>query len=490
MIYQNIIESKTGIKIPQFFSSRTMESKYNPEREVQSYINNLDTKYTCFLFTGIGSGLLIYELTKRIPKGKFICIENSNEDISFLLQFDFVKLLQKNSNVIFTTIQNISEILINNYIPSLYGDLKIVENQAWLAELSKDSKDSLLIQIKNATKIISSDYSVQAHFGKIWQKNIFNNLKIASSIINKNFPFPDTNLTAAIVAAGTSLDKTIDILKKNRKNYVIFSTDTTFSTLLLHNIVPDFVISIDGQFVSQNHYFRTSDNFNKINFIFDLCANSSAAKNIIKNNGNLFYSISNHPLCQFVSKLYPDSFFKLYSGSGTVTISSLDLAFKLGFNKIEVFGADFSYINGKSYTKGTYLDSLYGISSNRITSLEKQFDSLMFRTPLKSLNTNQTTTEVLNSYKLSFEDYLINNNCIFSKSDEIYYIQFNSTSKIKIINHFCYDDFINKLKNALSSNFSDHLSILLPYIAWLRTSGIDDFDNLCKLAFNSMVRYN
>ena len=72
------------------------------------------------------------------------------------------------------------------------------------------------------------------------------------------------------------------------------------------------------------------------------------------------------------------------------------------FNDIEFFGADFSYLNGKPYAKGTYLDNLYAIKSSRITNTETAFTKLLYRTELINIEKNKYTTKILESYNFIF----------------------------------------------------------------------------------------
>ena len=132
-------------------------------------------------------------------------------------------------------------------------------------------------QIKLSLEKISADFSVQAHFGKIWQSNIMKNLKLASKISSKTAGGGNKK-KAAVIAAGPSFDETINLLLKH-DDYYIISTDTAFSTLLKYGLIPDAVISLDGQTVSFNHYLNKNlKQLNQTEFYFDLSANFSAAK--------------------------------------------------------------------------------------------------------------------------------------------------------------------------------------------------------------------
>ena len=130
-------------------------------------------------------------------------------------------------------------------------------------------------------------------------------------------------------------------------------------------------------------------------------------------------------------------------------------------------GADFGYINGKSYAKGTYLDTLYQKSANKIEPSELIFDKLLFRTNLIK-NESKVTTKLLLNYQQSLENYVKSYGLEFKNENYSYKITNNSKKSLTINDFFTdfkYDDFICKLK---SLNKEQLLVALLPYIAFLR----------------------
>jgi len=482
-IYNSIIQAKNGTNIPVFISGKTVESRYNPENSCDIILNTIN-KQSFFVVTGIASGILIKNLAEKFPTTQIIAFENSQKDIDFLMQLENVNQCSKYSNVTFCTLSELSNTIISKYLPAKYGDFQLIQQKPWLQEQPQIT-ELLPDLINNCLKQISADYSVQCHFGKRWQKNIITNLKLVDKkeFNPQNF---DTSKTAAIIAAGPSLDSTIQELKTNRNDYVIFSTDTAYSTLIKNHIYPEVVVSIDGQLISYNHFFEKSPD---THFYFDLCGNSSALKSLSKKSDNFHIFVSGHPFCNLVNQFTNNSIPFIYNGSGTVTISSVDLALKSGFSKLKIFGADFAYLKGKAYTKGTYLDSLYSKPSFRLKTLETTFDKLIFRVPLKALGGNSYTTEVLESYKSSLENYLKENNCSFKIINNCYLIQTSSSlqneQKDFSIN---YKAFIKSLSNY---NDYDLQTSLLPLIAYLRKNKPnEEYVNLLKLARTFVVSYN
>lgn len=494
-LYSSLIESKTGFEIPVFSNNKPMHSKYDPIREAQTIIQSV-SKSDFYIILGLGSGFIPKLLKENQPDCNIIIIENSDSDIDFLLSnIKGLKEYINETKIILTTINQIDSTLKQYFLPVFYNNLSVIEIRSWMTELNEKSAN-IKKQINYTLDEILRDYATQAHFGKIWQKNIIDNLKLFSPV---KLDF-NTKKTAYIIAAGPSLDDKIQEIKENIKNICIISTDTAYSTLKKYNINPDVICSLDGQLLSLEHF---KNNLAPLPlFVFDLQANSSAARKIKNENGKIIFTKSNHPLVSYCD--YHNSFNFLYSGSGTVTIMAVDLALKAGFKTIKIIGADFSYPHNKPYAKGTYLDSLYNNNSLRISTSQTKYSSLMFKTELFVNNYRCKTTKLLESYKNSFEKWLHTQNLAFIYKDFIYTINNNNpVNKLKET-WFSYEKFIEKLKKDCSifksnikrnnSDFSELEIALLPYIAFLKaqlqkTQRNIQYNELVKLALQNIVRY-
>lgn len=494
-IYKEFITAKNGSQIPAFLNGKTMESRYNPEREAESLYNSINEKYNFFLVLGIGSGTFINLLSQKNPYAKIIAFELYQDDINFLLQNENLNKLSRNPLISLCSLESLEQTLIQNYLPAKYGNLKIIEQRAWINENSAFTVKINSILTKTLG-IISADFSVQSHFGKIWTSNIINNSRLAQNYSSSNkleSILKENNKTALVVAAGPSLDDTLEFFKKeNSDKYYIISTDTAGLALLKRNIIPDLIVSIDAQSVSYNHFITNKD-CKKTLYAFDLCANSSAARHLLESGKDLFFFCSGHPLSSAINESNNFPLPDFFSGAGTVTITALDIALKAGFKDILIFGADFSYSKGKAYTSGTYLDSLYNKVSTKLSESEQIFSKLMFRTELKETENKRKTTQILEAYKFSLEKYLTDKGIAFTKTDDIYKLHCPSNKALFSASNgkaFSLESFISKIK---SMKIDEVELLLLPYVAWLRNNkGYKNFEykKLLKLALDSIVSYN
>lgn len=404
--YTDIILSKDGNKIPAK-EKISFHSKYAPEKEAEIFASQFEKKSEnkFFIIIGLCGGYHIEKLHEKFPDSKIVAVENSKDDISFLSQIDCVKNLRNEKNIFITDAENLKKTILENYLPAVDGNL-IVKPLRSYENIFPENVKKYEETIKNVLKIVSADFSVQKHFGKIWQHNILENLSLSDKSLSfydfiNDFDF---SRTAAIIAAGPSLNETILELKQKREKYFIISTDTAYSSLEKNGITADVVVSVDGQMVSHSHFISRPNP--KTKFVFDLCACPSVIRKITKTKNQFLFSESNHPLALFANHYDgKNHFIHLETGSGTVTVAATNFASICGFKKIKLFGADFSYINGLSYAKGTYLDINFRFNETLLSSAENKFVNLLYRTEIIKLSKNKFTTEILHSYKSSMEEF-------------------------------------------------------------------------------------
>lgn len=495
MIYsKEIAEAKNGSKIPLFKNGKPANSKYNPDAEQILFESSTQG---CIIVAGIAGGFHIEKLLNEKNISLIIAVEADSESLEFCKQFSSVKKISESNKAILCDKSDLEKILCTKYFPALYKNLTLVFHRAWKNENPQIAQE-ISSTVKNFLEKVSADYSVQAHLGKIWQRNILLNLKFISKHKNENFFSANIKKgkikkTAAIVAAGPTLDFSIEEIKHG--DFFVISTDTAFGTLLQNSIIPDVVINIDAQHISSEHFFCTGEE-TRTTFVFDLCSNPESVYFIYNKKNKIQFCINQHPLSLIATKnMYVK---KIESGAGTVTIAAADWAKSCGFQKLKFFGADFSYNFGKPYTKGTYLEKQFFSKSNRLISAEEKHIALMFRTELEKIQgqKNSFTTEVLKRYKKSLEEWAEKNS--FKFKNGIYISEKKiETENFNTKNNFNYSDFhrefTNKIKELLKNPEpevilkSDWGLSILPILAFFKNNTL--FDSL-KLAYNQALRYN
>ena len=506
-LYKEVVESKNGLEIPVYNSGRAAHSKYDPRREAEAFGQEASGSFAVIL--GIAGGFHIESLLKRNPGCKIIAVEKSAADLEWLKKnIPLATELEKNPGVIFCAADSSSphaleNILIQNYFPAHYGAINILPLRSWLQE-NQDGCDKIVERIKSALKEISADYSTQAHFGRLWAKNIFCNLSVLKKIQEsgqKPFSLSESDLqkTAAIIAAGPSLDESAKAIQESREKYFVIATDTALKVFGRRKIKVDAVVSLDAQCLSAEH-FNGAVCGDAI-FALDLAANPSIAKYAQRKNAKILFYNSGHPLASFASGFCKAPFARLESGGGTVAICAADFAMQCGFAKIKIFGADFGYSNGKPYAKGTYLDDLYMAGQTRIHNAESLFTKLMFRTELNKNQRGFLQSPTLLRYQSTMEEFLGG----YNWHDNVYEWQGKNVPQ-KAQNFFEANslDFaalkkeIEACAQALDSEdaFTPQECLLLPEMAYWRQKMDKNGQNkistkeIKKLALNKILLYN
>lgn len=516
-IYASFAESKTGLPVPLYKNGHAAHSRYDPVREAETIVAALPRSCNFFLLVGFGAGYIAKSLLSLRGDVKIFAVEKTDSDIEFLKSNDAVASLLEDSRVTIVPLDRITDDLQQCYLPAIYGDLQIVYLRSWCQENPKETEDAQNA-VKKALSLISADYSVQAHFGAIWQRNIVCNLRdLQKNPIKAKINFP-VEKTAFVVAAGPSLEKNIGMLVKAREKFFVISTDTAYGVLRKKGIAVDAVVSIDAQNISATHFLSARDascaeSYNRDEdsntlFVFDATSSPSSVR--YEKSGKKLLITTGHPLVNFASDF--GRLQKLHAGAGTVTIAAADFAYHAGFNSIVVAGADFAYLGGKSYSRGTYLDALYYSMSDRTNPAETKFDALLFRSELLRMEKGSATTAVLESYKNTLVQWAQGNSFEISKENDLWVCSRKQSKKTKNNFHFEFD--YEKFRNAIikksdtGTSFDDYdtpfVFALLPYIAWLRSnfyryslekntdknniSG-NNFSDYLQLAYKSLLMY-
>ena len=457
--YKKIDIAKDGSKIPYFFNEKPMFSQYNPARDAIRFSEDLKAleENTAIFIAGIGTAQHINIILENPKITLIFALENNEETLSQLK--DFIPTSKK---LIICTLNDFESNIINNYIPQLHGNFIFKPLKSWILALKEFNPEfnesNFQASILNTIKIISRDIATQSFFGKIWHKNILKNIHLFSKITKQRLfaTLDDFDLqkTAAIIGASPILDEDIKILKNNREDFFIFSTDTSFQVLEQHGIKPDAVVTLDGQTISAKHFHCKPDSI----LIADFCSNSSIVEKFLDNNCKIALTNSGHPLSSLFDfwlfeKYKKNSIYKVSAGNGTVLQLALDFAFSVGFKKYKIFGGEFAYTKNKAYCKGTYFDFLFNSSSTKISSTENNYTNLFYSNKI-IIDEKLPTTENLKSYKTYLMEYLKNN-------------QYSQNQNITKLEKFSSKDFFVWYIENLKKNAEIIKKSLLPLLAWI-----------------------
>ena len=406
-------KGRSGSLIPHISdlkgSFKPLHSLINPQREAYRLLEITEGGFIILL--GLGGAYHALAALENKNTAMLLLIDYNLEDLAGLFfHIDYTPLFNdiRFHILIDPKDYEIENHIIKNYYPVIFGNINILPLRARTnsePELFNKTADIISSSIEK----ISSDFSVQSHFGLRWFSNIIKNVfSLEKSRLSGDIDLPKIN-KAAICAAGPSLSIQLEEIKMVKNDHFIISTDTALPSLLNADIKPDAVISLDCQHIGYQHFFCgiPDDTF----FFLDIASPPSFSSLSKK---PVFFTGS-HPLGQYISANFC-SLPVLDLSGGNVSHGALSLAEFLGAEEIILFGADFSYPMGISYAKGTYIYSHFEKFQKRFNPLEAQTSAFLYRSPLEKIQKKDNEkmfyyeSNTLKTYRNKLEEKSLNMN--------------------------------------------------------------------------------
>ena len=152
------------------------------------------------------------------------------------------------------------------------------------------------------------------------------------------------NVPAVIVAAGPSLNKNIEKLKKYREKVFVIACDAALNPLLDNDIIPDLAVSVDS------HKPLSNFSNDKVKYIPFVLGSKCIEWFQNEHNGKKFFFGDSYLLDKLLENFNKE--FGMLDTGGSVANDAFSLADLLGFKNIILIGQDLAYSNGIYYAKG------------------------------------------------------------------------------------------------------------------------------------------
>ncbi|MCQ2981146.1 MAG: DUF115 domain-containing protein [Treponemataceae bacterium] len=412
--YTAIMTAKTGEPVPCFANGSTLYSRYSPERECRSFAaQECFSQAGFYVIGGIGTGLHLKALQELHPEACIVAVEPDTATLTYLQAQNLLPATGENLHL--TTLPELQETIVQTYLPAIHGNFCLQNVRSWENALLPEEKKAFEEAVRNAITRVSRDYGVQAHFGKLWNRNILQNFHLWCTLSAEQKAFhwekPATD-RCLIAAAGPTLNKSLASLsERSEPDRWIIAVDTALPVLLKHGITPHMVVTIDPQIASMRHFLSEQSVPSQTILAADLCGTPGAARLWAESGRPILFFNENHPLGLYCAQwVSPDTppFLNISAGAGTVTHSAVELAYQLGFSEVQLIGADFGFPGNQPYARGTYLEEQWLTQHGRTNPLENRYTTLMYCTPLKrNPKTGTLTTEVLDSYREALEERMV-----------------------------------------------------------------------------------
>lgn len=399
------IEGKNGQNIPAWVdgagTAHTLHSLIAPEREAEKLAASfVDEGYVVLL--GLGAGYLAEAALKREGVHKVLVIDYDIDGVAELVcSNDYIGIFgdSRFTLIVDADYAAIVSYITKTYYPCMHNGIRVMPLRA-RCDFDEARFNIAADAVRDAIDRVSSDYSVQAHFGKRWFSNIIRNV-IRAETQHGIIP-PAHNI--AVCAAGPSLDIQLETLYAHRGDRFIIATDTAFGSLLAAGIQPHAVISIDCQHISYLHFMNGGfTHLADITLFLDIASPPLLAAHAPKS----FFFCGGHPLAKYIG-VYFKQFLELDTSGGNVTYAAISLAEQLGARNIELYGADFAYPNGIAYTKGAYFYPYLRNRQSRLRPALAQAMDFLFAIPSLAKHTTEYgyyyETRSLTQYRIKLEE--------------------------------------------------------------------------------------
>jgi len=362
------LSARNGMIVPGVRSAAgtvPLHSVYDPRQESTRLAESL--RGAGFLVVcGMGGGFHIAALLEDPGVHAVIVIEKDAAVLrSLFAQVPLARLLGDPRVVLAAGQGAIRETVLSGWQPALMGGMRTVPLRPW-CDQEPAFFDAAFVEVQAAVEAVRGDYSVQSHFGKRWHANIVMNLARAEAAPHAIRP----RATAAVTAAGPSLELQLPRLAAERDRVLLVATDTSLPALVRSGIRPDVVLSIDCQNHGYHHFLQGIPT--ETSLFLDLASPPLLARLLVPP----VFVASAHPFVRYIDshwrKMPP-----IDTSGGNVTHAAVSLARALGARRIAVYGADFSYPDGKAYARGTYLYDYFWTEQSRLSPAEARLFSFV-----------------------------------------------------------------------------------------------------------------
>lgn len=328
-----------------------LNSTYHPSHEAERFVAQfeggpMDT--TLFLF-GFGNGLIVEQALYH-EESIQTCIVYEPSAALFrkvLEEYDITKLIEDERLLIFVGGINGEKLEKVLHTEMNYRNWKLFQFKS-LYRYEKLFNIEYK-EVKDLYENIVSDKKAEMHtlitFAKSGMKNEIKSLKwmMNCRALNQYMGKFPKEMPCIIVAAGPSLEKNVEELRRAKEKSLIICVDTALKFLLERNIIPDLTCTVDPQ-KGESYFVREEIKEIPIAISTDSDYRSLERIGDVK---PVFISITN----DFQQRLFHDKSVEIgyFDGGGSVGTVCFQMAVELGFQTIIIVGQDLAFSDDKAH---------------------------------------------------------------------------------------------------------------------------------------------
>ncbi|MBP7736957.1 MAG: motility associated factor glycosyltransferase family protein [Spirochaetes bacterium] len=361
------VETKLGGFVPALSKEGKrlfIHSKFDPVKEAERFIGEIDTAaFDLFIVFGFGFGYHVEELLRGMGGDSLVLvIEKSPLMIRRAMECRDLGPLLGDERVL---------ILIDPNEDVIAGALKGKSSRRTSLILHRGSFQAEQDYYGNLQHVVRSYLSTKdvniatlAKFEKVWASNIARNIGAYIRAPGANIFFDKfRDVPAIVVAAGPSLRRSLEFIRRNRDRAVIVAVDTSYRILMKEGIEPHFCIVVDPQAINAR-YFEGSAPGRTV-LIADPTVHPSVFR-LFK--GRVAMTGVAFELMKWIERLSGEKGEITHGGS--VSTNAYDFARRLGAKPVYLAGQDLAFTGGYAHARGSYLDEQVHLRTGRLYTPE------------------------------------------------------------------------------------------------------------------------
>ena len=326
-----------------------LNSKYNPKEASMQYVSQFEKEgsYSVFFLLGFGDGRSIEALAQTLDETMTLIVYEPSVAIfqKTLETFDYTELLKKKNVYLIVESENMlqeyleSGISFNNIRMLRLGILPNYDSI-----YPKECKHMLetMIYFMNKTKIYRNTiYNFREEFAAHALSNMYDYLwQTDTHYLKERLAEEDlSDVPAIIVAAGPSLNKNVQELKRAKGKALILVVDAALRAVVNAGITPDLGITIDARVPER---FFEGINISAFPFVFEAISKEDIVR---QHTGKHFYD--DFP-CNIIAKIVMEK--KKYC------LEEIPTGGSISTKKIVFIGQDMAFTGGQTYNSGLKME--------------------------------------------------------------------------------------------------------------------------------------
>lgn len=360
-LYDNIeeIDTKDGNKalvVNKDNNKYRLNSIYRPVSEAEKWADQYEfySINISVLMFGMGNLLFVREMLRRLQSDAKVYLYEP--DIAVFLydiyNLDIVDILKDDRVDLFVNDINQREFkdIVRDEIDWSMLPTQIVCNHPVYDKIYEDEYEEFLKWVQDINNLEKINRDTEKYMSAWFTTNVIKNLKYVkeSNYVSEFVGKIPEDVPAIIVAAGPSLDKNIDELKKAEGKAFIFATDTSIKYLLAHNIKFDAFITLDAK--KTIDHFQDERCYNVPMF----CVIESRNALLELHTGRKIWFRGSVYMYDLYSRFNRE--FPTYNSGGSVATAAFSVCVSMGIKNIVLIGQDLAYSGGVTHAGGIVKD--------------------------------------------------------------------------------------------------------------------------------------